>query len=128
MQNILTPVFNKSPRERLAEVASTFPFSDRQKVVFDHAAPKMPFAAIETLFQKYADVLPTAHPAGEFKYVDVPLWLWAKSRSIVDLDIDAAAPGMRILDLGCGGSHFGFLCHALGHKVVGLDIDVPVYI
>jgi SAM-dependent methyltransferase len=42
--------------------------------------------------------------------------------------IDAMAPrGARILDAGCGPGRVGSFLHALGHEVVGVDVD-PVLI
>jgi SAM-dependent methyltransferase len=37
------------------------------------------------------------------------------------LDLDRRPP-TRILDLGCGGGLFGFLCGLLGHEAVGIEL------
>ena len=36
-------------------------------------------------------------------------------------------PRRRILDIGTGGGHFPFVCRFLGHAVVALDVENPVY-
>ena len=42
--------------------------------------------------------------------------------------IDAMVPrGARVLDAGCGPGRVGGFLHALGHEVVGVDVD-PVLI
>jgi hypothetical protein len=33
----------------------------------------------------------------------------------------------NILDLGTGGSHFLAVCHSLGHRTLGTDVELPLY-
>lgn len=55
-------------------------------------------------------------------YLDLGAYLVRAAGLAVKLDLDRRPPS-RILDLGCGGGQFAFLCRAaLGHEVVGLEL------
>jgi SAM-dependent methyltransferase len=123
----LAPQLDTPVLSRIEEVRESFPFVERQRAVFEAGVAKLQLGAIEALFTKYAEPMSNTKPNAEFKYLDIGYWLWSKAKWVVLLGLDRAQ-GLRILDLGCGPSHFGFLCEALGHKVVGLDVDVPIYI
>jgi SAM-dependent methyltransferase len=63
---------------------------------------------------------------GAFKFADVVFWTHHKLRRARTLGLDAAAP-RSIWDIGCGGGHFSRVCQHFGHRVLGTDIDSPVY-
>lgn len=56
------------------------------------------------------------------KYLYLPYWLLQKLGHAVMLGLHRR-PGLRILDLGTGVGHFLYVCRALGHETVGLDLD-----
>ena len=66
---------------------------------------------------RYADS--PAHPA---KYARVEQWLKTNIERVQDLKLNQIPP-QEILDLGCGGGFFLFICQHLGHRCLGLDID-----
>jgi SAM-dependent methyltransferase len=66
---------------------------------------------------RYADS--TAHPT---KYLRVEQWLKTNIERVQDLKLNQMPP-QEILDLGCGGGFFLFICQHLGHRCLGLDID-----
>src|SRR6185437_16659888 len=57
------------------------------------------------------------------KYADVRRWLRLNIKRAQDLKLQRCPP-KSILDLGCGGGFFLYVCQHLGHSCVGLDIDV----
>ena len=56
------------------------------------------------------------------KYADVRRWLGLNIRRAQDLKLQRCPP-QSVLDLGCGGGFFLFVCQQLGHRTLGLDID-----
>jgi SAM-dependent methyltransferase len=56
------------------------------------------------------------------KYADVRRWLRLNITRAQDLKLHRCPP-KSILDLGCGGGFFLFVCQQLGHTTIGLDID-----
>ena len=61
-----------------------------------------------------------------YKYFDVCFWIKDKIARARRLNLFDRAP-LRILDLGTGAGHFPAVCAALGHEVIGLDVEVPLY-
>lgn len=65
------------------------------------------------------------------KYLDVATFLEKNMRRVQYLGLHRnrkRVPPQRILDLGCGGGFFLFICKTLGHECTGLDVgDVPLY-
>src|SRR2546423_4581974 len=57
------------------------------------------------------------------KYADVRRWLRLNIVRAQDLQLQRCRP-KSVLDLGCGGGFFLFVCRQLGHSCLGLDIDV----
>jgi SAM-dependent methyltransferase len=64
--------------------------------------------------------------SGAFGFVDTVFWTYYKLLLARTLGLDKMAP-LSVLDIGCGGGHFGRVCQTLGHQVIGTDIDNPVY-
>lgn len=56
------------------------------------------------------------------KYADVRRWLRLNITRAQDLKLHRCPP-KAVLDLGCGGGFFLFVCQQLGHTTLGLDID-----
>ena len=56
------------------------------------------------------------------KYFDLSRWMKINLRRMHDLGLDFGSC-KRILDLGCGAGYFLYIASALGHEVLGLDID-----
>jgi SAM-dependent methyltransferase len=64
------------------------------------------------------------HPA---KYADVERWLKTNIERVQDLKLNQMPP-QKILDLGCGGGFFLFICKQCGHEGLGLDTgEAPVF-
>lgn len=61
-------------------------------------------------------------PDNYAKYADIRRWLERHIKRVQHLGLDRAAP-KSILDLGCGGGFFLYICRRLGHVGQGLDID-----
>jgi SAM-dependent methyltransferase len=56
------------------------------------------------------------------KYRNVEQWMKINIERVQDLQLNRL-PRQEILDLGCGGGYFLFICQQLGHRCLGLDID-----
>lgn len=63
-----------------------------------------------------------AEPRNYAKYAEVERWLKRHIRRVQDLQLNRSAP-KSILDLGCGGGFFLYICKRFGHSVQGVDID-----
>jgi len=62
------------------------------------------------------------------KYADVERWLKTNIERVQDLKLNQQPTGLNILDLGCGGGFFLFICQQSGHRCLGLDLDeFPLY-
>jgi cyclopropane fatty-acyl-phospholipid synthase-like methyltransferase len=72
---------------------------------------------LRAIQQRYA-----SSPLNYAKYADVARWLRRHVAKVQDLRLHRAAP-KQILDLGCGGGFFLFICRHYGHSVTGLDLD-----
>jgi SAM-dependent methyltransferase len=61
------------------------------------------------------------------KYARVEPWLKTNIERVQDLQLHRSSP-QEILDLGCGGGFFLYICQQLGHRGLGLDLDwFPLY-
>lgn len=115
--------------ERIRRVRRRFSAGEhyqRRLAVFDVACAQIDRDKYVKLQGKYATEMLDFAPSGPMKYIDVVYWIWHKTEQVVRLDLDRKPP-MSILDIGLGGGHFLFLCKALGHSCVGIDIEVPLY-
>jgi SAM-dependent methyltransferase len=72
---------------------------------------------LRAIQQRYA-----SSPLNYAKYADVPRWLRRHVAKVQDLRLHRSPP-KQILDLGCGGGFFLFICQQYGHSVTGLDLD-----
>lgn len=78
------------------------------------------------LHQKHADAIRSADPASGYKYLNVALYTLQKLLLAHELGLEKGR-SRRVLDIGTGGGHFPFVCQFFGHRVVGIDIDNPLY-
>ena len=67
--------------------------------------------------QRYANA-----PENYAKYADVARWFERHLGNVKKLGLDTSPP-KSIVDLGCGGGFFLFICKQFGHDVHGVDID-----
>jgi SAM-dependent methyltransferase len=56
------------------------------------------------------------------KYANIEGWIKFNIERVQDLGLHRL-PRQDILDLGCGGGFFLFICQQLGHRCVGLDLE-----
>ena len=61
------------------------------------------------------------------KYADVERYMKLNVERVQDLGLHRY-PSQEILDLGCGGGFFLYVCQQLGHRCLGLDLEwYPVF-
>jgi len=96
------------------------------KAVFAAAVDRIDPKEYAELQIKWRDRLEHFDPKFIYKYFDVCFWIADKIERAKRLDLFDRPP-LRILDLGTGGGHFPAVCAALGHEVIGLDVEVPLY-
>ena len=76
-------------------------------------------------FRRYWDPFPTKKAS---KYLDIGYFMRDSAERCYTLGLFDDGRPKRILDLGCGPGYFLCLSRALGHEVVGLDLDdEPLY-
>ena len=78
---------------------------------------KLDQARICDIQKRYA-----ASPIQVSKYANVEQWMKTNIERVQDLHLSRST-GKEILDLGCGGGFFLYICQELGHRCLGLDID-----
>jgi SAM-dependent methyltransferase len=61
-------------------------------------------------------------PVQVSKYADIEAWMKTNIERVQDLKLNQVPP-QDILDLGCGGGFFLYICQHLGHRCLGLDIE-----
>lgn len=96
------------------------------KTVFAAAVDRIDPEEYVELQTKWRDRLENFDPKFIYKYFDVCFWIMDKIERAKRLDLFDRPP-LRILDLGTGAGHFPAVCAALGHEVIGLDVEVPLY-
>jgi hypothetical protein len=79
-----------------------------------HAERVLDWEELRAIEQKFSG------KGSEEKYFDAAWWLKRNWDEAVHLGL-VGRPPLRILDLGAGAAHFGFVCSYLGHSVVNLD-------
>ena len=79
-------------------------------------------------FQAIHDRYAVDDPGGSWrKYLDLDTWMAINLRRVQELELDWGRR-QSILDLGSGAGYFLHICHGLGHRTLGLDIeDVPMF-
>jgi len=72
--------------------------------------------------QRYA-----SSPVQIAKYADVERYMKLNIERVQDLGLHRAPP-QDVLDLGCGGGFFLYICQEQGHRCLGLDLEwYPVF-
>lgn len=101
----------------------------RHVEIFDGVMKRVDRAELERLQRAYRDEFDAAKPlqneGSGAKYLDIPYWTADKLQRDYGRDL-LHGPPLRILDIGCGGGHFGALCEELGHEYVGIDLAYDV--
>jgi hypothetical protein len=101
------------PQESLS---AAVPRNDAERRVLSHYSETMDFDGFRALQSKHLEL--RSKPA---KYLDFTTWLRARFEIAETLGLTDSPP-LKILDLGCGPSHFGLVCRVFGHNVVGEDL------
>lgn len=61
------------------------------------------------------------------KYADIKTYMKLNIERVQDLGLHRSSP-QEILDLGCGGGFFLYICQQLGHRCLGMDMEwYPVF-
>ncbi|MEO8926241.1 MAG: hypothetical protein ABI306_03675 [Caulobacteraceae bacterium] len=110
---------------RVAEVEASIA-SPEFKKIFRAAVDRIDAEEYLRLQAKWQEHLVHFNPKFVYKYFDVCFWIKDKIQRAKRLDL-FDRPALRILDLGTGAGHFPAVCAALGHEVVGLDVEVALY-
>jgi len=78
---------------------------------------KLDQGRVREIETRYAD-----SPVQIAKYANIERWIKANIERVQDLQLHRLPP-QDILDLGCGGGFFLFICQQLGHRCMGLDLE-----
>src|SRR5665213_1458110 len=111
--------------QRMRQIDATIS-NPNYKSVFNSAINRIDGDEYAYLQLKWQDRLVNFDPKFIYKYFDVCFWIKDKLERAKRLDLFDRPP-LRILDLGTGAGHFPAVCAALGHEVIGLDVEVPLY-
>ena len=77
---------------------------------------------VREIQQRYAD-----SPVQIAKYADIERYMKLNIERVQDLGLHRSPP-QDVLDLGCGGGFFLYICQQLGHSCLGLDLEwYPVF-
>ena len=78
---------------------------------------KLDQGRVREIETRYAD-----SPVQIAKYANIERWIKSNIERVQDLQLHRLPP-QDILDLGCGGGFFLFICQQLGHRCMGLDLE-----
>jgi len=112
--------------ERACEMEATLARDGRLFRMYRRAIAAIDPQAISKIQRKYRTDLADFDPDGPFKYGDIPFWVAHKAQHAALLELDRRAP-CSLLDIGTGCAHFLAIANALGHRSVGIDVDMPFY-
>jgi hypothetical protein len=113
--------------KRVGEFEQLLEANPRALAIFRKAISQVRPDEVAALQEKYHADLVDFDQNGQFKYADLPYWINHKLTRAIELDLDRRDK-LSILDIGTGAGHFPLICKALGHDVIGIDIDEPLYI
>ncbi|MFL6515711.1 MAG: class I SAM-dependent methyltransferase [Chthoniobacterales bacterium] len=83
---------------------------------------KLDPAQLQEIQERYA-----SSPVQIAKYADVDRYMKLNIERVQDLQLHRSTP-KEILDLGCGGGFFLYICQQHGHRCQGLDLEwFPVF-
>lgn len=93
-----------------------------------HPIPLAPLLAgldqkrVREIQQRYA-----TSPVQIAKYADIERYMKLNIERVQDLRLQRSLP-QDVLDLGCGGGFFLYICQRFGHRCLGLDLEwFPVF-
>jgi SAM-dependent methyltransferase len=93
-----------------------------------HPIPLLPLLAkldqkqVREIQQRYA-----SSPVQIAKYADIERYMKLNIERVQDLGLQRSRP-QDVLDLGCGGGFFLYICQQFGHRCLGLDLEwFPVF-
>src|SRR5689334_17865572 len=110
---------------RAAEIEGSLP-DERLRQIYRKTISSIDIDKVKAFQEKYGPVLKDVPPQSYEKYADLPFWIANKVHPAAFLNLDKRSP-LDILDIGTGAAHFPAVCQALGHRVVGIDIDYRLY-
>lgn len=110
---------------RAAEIEESLG-DERLRQIYRKTISSVDIDKVKAFQEKYRSTLESVAPQSYEKYADLPFWIRNKVPSVAFLNLDKRSP-LDILDIGTGAAHFPAICQALGHRVVGIDIDYPLY-
>jgi 2-polyprenyl-3-methyl-5-hydroxy-6-metoxy-1,4-benzoquinol methylase len=77
---------------------------------------------VRAIQERYA-----SSPVQIAKYADIERYMKLNIERVQDLGLHRSAP-KQVLDLGCGGGFFLYICQQLGHRSLGVDLEwFPVF-
>jgi SAM-dependent methyltransferase len=77
---------------------------------------------VRAIQERYA-----SSPVQIAKYADIERYMKLNIERVQDLGLHRSQP-QDVLDLGCGGGFFLYICQQLGHRSLGLDLEwFPVF-
>jgi len=107
-------------------------FSERLVALTAHLGDRHPdIAAVASMLagvsdETFARLRAAYYGNGAYGFIDAVYWVYFKLQLARALGLDASPP-LSILDIGCGGGHFSYVCEQLGHTVLGTDIEHALY-
>src|SRR5262249_37098134 len=110
-------------RQQIERIRASIGEEQPVRALFDQAISHLDIEANEELIRRHGRTRGLSDPK---KYLDCAFWILQKLRLAILIGLDWRPP-QRVLDLGTGGGHFCFVCRLLGHEVVGVDVEVPMY-
>ena len=90
----------------------------KRKLDLGYLVSQIDRAEVERIRTRYRDGV-ASHWT---KYLDLEKWLKVNLRYAMRLHLLEQPPG-AVLDLGCGGGYFLFVCRQLGCRTLGVDLD-----
>jgi hypothetical protein len=87
----------------------------------EHALSDLDFDAVAELQRKWLRPQSLGSATRLLKFFDLNRWFETKFRIAQRLHLDKSA-SLRIVDIGTGPSHFGYLVTYFGHSVIGTDL------
>jgi hypothetical protein len=119
LREFTRPLPHLTIAERFAALQSMIGENHPDVALVKKILAHVPETAVAELARKYVD-------DGAFRFLDPVFWIYYKLLLARELGLDTSPP-RSIWDIGCGGGHFSLVCQHLGHRVLGTDVNHPVY-
>lgn len=120
--------------KRAKEVEQTLEKDSARLALYRKAIEQIDASKVAQIQEQHRDQLtyfisddPSVDRAGPEKYFDIPYFIGTRTASVLALGLGDNSTSKNILDIGVGPGHFATLCNALGHRTLGIDIDVQFY-